>query len=670
MSATDPFTVTYKIARAAAWSDGTPITADDFTYLTGQMQTQDGTIDPAGYRMITSVQSRDAGKTAVVVFRAPFQDWRELFSALLPSHTLKDAPGGWTDALDFILPVSGNRYKFTDLDTTTNEATLLRNDKFWGTQPGPASVVFRFGDGPALLDAFKRGDLQALLLRPDSATRAALDAAVPAQRRIVVPRPATIQLLFGVTSGPTAELKVRQAVAVGLDMPAVRTALGGTAGAVVAPSSAFALPATEPVSTVPSGATATTPATSVPESTAAGSVPGTAGNAATARTLLQSAGYRAGGVYFERDGTPLRLRLAYPAANARFAAAAVLIQAELGRVGIEIDLVSEPQGTVVADRFATTASADLALLAVPRGSSDAIAAASAFGCAEPPASPSTALAATATPPTPVLASSSSPASPSGETPTSTSAGGGPAVNQGAGNVSRFCDQSVQPALTRWLVDGRVDESLATLSDRPVAADQPGSAHGDLRRVRATGGRAEERLSGLGLGHAIGRPAELAVVIARTHPSGARRTRRPGRRAGRFPTVRPAKYAPANFREMRKRRRLGSPGSPRPEMAENADAPRRPGWRPANLPEDGPARTQVPAIGGRGRRNYSSGSRCPERPNSVRRSVWQTGELFRVRSPIRFSPANQRSTFGHDRSCDLAHQVRRFLESGGQEHPRS
>src|SRR5690348_4557743 len=66
------FTVTYKIRPEASWTDNAPIAADDFWYLWRQMVSQPGVVDPAGYDLITGVQSIDGGKTAVVTFSQPY----------------------------------------------------------------------------------------------------------------------------------------------------------------------------------------------------------------------------------------------------------------------------------------------------------------------------------------------------------------------------------------------------------------------------------------------------------------------------------------------------------------------------------------------------------------------------------------------------------------------
>jgi ABC-type transport system substrate-binding protein len=50
VSATEPFTVTYRIRRDAQWSDTAPIAAEDFGYLAEQMRTQPGVVDSRGWQ--------------------------------------------------------------------------------------------------------------------------------------------------------------------------------------------------------------------------------------------------------------------------------------------------------------------------------------------------------------------------------------------------------------------------------------------------------------------------------------------------------------------------------------------------------------------------------------------------------------------------------------------
>ena len=361
-----PFTVTYTVDRKASWSDGTPITAEDFSYLRDQLLVQPGTISSAGYRLISAITSRDAGKTVEVQFSAPYPDWQTLFSPLLPSHLMKDSPGGWAAALDNDIPIAGNRYRMSSYDPVTGQVNLARNDKYWGAQPGPVAVALRLGDPADLLAAFNRGDVQALWLAPNTSVAAALEAAVPADRRTVVPIPTSTQLVFNTTSGATAEPAIRRAIAAGISPATVAADL--TAGWLIG------------------GATITSQVTlpaqnSTDQSTAP---PIATGDQQAASDELESAGFTRNGLYATKNGEVLRLTLGYPSGDLRLAAAARTIQAELGSVGIEVDLLADTANNLIETRMAA-GTFDLALIPLPRGYANPTAAASAFGC--PPDDP-------------------------------------------------------------------------------------------------------------------------------------------------------------------------------------------------------------------------------------------------------------------------------------------
>ena len=87
-------------------------------------------------------------------------------------------------------------------DPVTGQISLARNDKYWGTPPQPAAVILRLGDPADLLAAYSRGDVQALWFAPTGAMATAVQDAVPADLRTVVPTPASVQLVFNTTTGP------------------------------------------------------------------------------------------------------------------------------------------------------------------------------------------------------------------------------------------------------------------------------------------------------------------------------------------------------------------------------------------------------------------------------------------------------------------------------------
>ena len=141
----DPFTVTYKIRPEAQWTDNAPIAADDYWYLWRQMVSEPGVVDPAGYDLITGVQSIEGGKTAVVTFSQPYPAWRELFNDILPAHIVKDVPGGFAAGLVRALPVTGGQFRVENIDPQRDEILLARNDRYWAEPAKPDQILFRRG---------------------------------------------------------------------------------------------------------------------------------------------------------------------------------------------------------------------------------------------------------------------------------------------------------------------------------------------------------------------------------------------------------------------------------------------------------------------------------------------------------------------------------------------
>ena len=97
-----PFTITYKIHPRARWSDGVPVSAQDFVFtyranvaLKGQLY--DNTL----VEQVRRVQVIDR-KTVRVLLRSRFADWRGLFGIVLPRHALvgEDLTRTWIDRID------------------------------------------------------------------------------------------------------------------------------------------------------------------------------------------------------------------------------------------------------------------------------------------------------------------------------------------------------------------------------------------------------------------------------------------------------------------------------------------------------------------------------------------------------------------------------------------
>jgi peptide/nickel transport system substrate-binding protein len=145
----DPQTIVYKIKQNAAWSDGTPVSADDFIYWwenCNETNKKADCVSTTGYKDIESVTGSDGGKTVTTVYKNKFADWKSLFSQyIIPAHYGKAQPGGWNTGFDKNpekIPSAGPF--IVDSYTAGQSLTLKRNDKYYGTKAHLDSIVFRY----------------------------------------------------------------------------------------------------------------------------------------------------------------------------------------------------------------------------------------------------------------------------------------------------------------------------------------------------------------------------------------------------------------------------------------------------------------------------------------------------------------------------------------------
>jgi ABC-type transport system substrate-binding protein len=245
VTAQDPFTITYQLRNQANWSDGAPIAAEDFRFLWQQMITQPGVVDPAGYRHISDVSSSGGGKTVTVTMTEPYPAWRELFSNLLPSHLVKDVPGGFANGLVEKIPVSGGNFDIKSVDRGRDEILLERNDRYWGTPAAPDQILLRRGGTPAqLADSLRTGDAQMTLVHGGVATQAQL-AAIPSVRTAIMPQSRELQFVLNGRSGDLSDPRVRHGVLALLD-PALLATVGAQTGGWVEPVRAQILTPSDP----------------------------------------------------------------------------------------------------------------------------------------------------------------------------------------------------------------------------------------------------------------------------------------------------------------------------------------------------------------------------------------------------------------------------------------
>ena len=223
----DPFTVTYHLVDDAQWSDGLPVTGDDFAYLWQQMARQPNVVGQAGYRAITEVQTSGGGKVVTVTFENEYPAWRELFANLLPSHKLRSDPTGFQTGMDKGKPVTAGPFAVYSIDRARDEVRLIRNDRYWRTPPQLDQVVLRrAGTLPQMAQTVRNGDTGVVALTAGAASAAEV-AAVPGVRSDRMPSTRALAVNLNTRAGVMTELQVRQAVLGMLNADVISAAAAG-----------------------------------------------------------------------------------------------------------------------------------------------------------------------------------------------------------------------------------------------------------------------------------------------------------------------------------------------------------------------------------------------------------------------------------------------------------
>lgn len=446
----NPFTVTYKIRPEAAWTDNAPIGADDYWYLWRQMVSHPGVVDPAGYDLITGVQSVEGGKTAVVTFSQPYPAWRELFNDILPAHIVKDVPGGFGAGLARALPVTGGQFRVDNIDPQRDEILLARNDRYWGEPAKPDQILFRRAGSPAALaDSIRNGDTQVAQVHGGQAAFAQLSA-IPDVRtdRIVGPR--VMQLTLRAQQPALTDLRVRKALFGLLDVDLLAAVGAGSDNTVTlaqaqvrSPSDPGYVPTAPPAITSEAalGLLADAGYQVQPVETPQTTTPGTPGPDEARGQII-------------KDGEPLKIVLGVAANDPTSIAVANTAADQLRNVGITASVSALDPVTLYGEAMIDN-SIDAVVGWHSAGGDLATSLASRYGCPALEATP----VSTVTPAPSVTATTSPPrtsstvtSAPPASTPTTTGTEAPESPEstgelvQAPSNLTGICDRSIQPRI--------------------------------------------------------------------------------------------------------------------------------------------------------------------------------------------------------------------------------
>ncbi len=308
----DGLTVTYKLRSGVNWHDGRPFTSADvkFTWET-IVSPRTNVVSRDGYDKIAGIDTPDAN-TVVIRFREYYAPYLTLFGVILPKHVLEGAPDA-SKATFNRAPVGTGPFKFKEWRMA--EAIVLEaNPGYFRGKPTLDAIIYKIiPDTNIMLSQLKADDVDIV----SSVNPALFDKvkAINGVRAVVTPNMIWEHLDFNLDNPLFLDVRIRQAVALGLDRQAI---VAGALKSMASPAAGDQSPlswAFNPVTKVP------------PRSVAA------------ARDLLAQAGWQPGpdGI-FTQNGRRLSFSLTTTAGNKTREIVAQTIAQQLKEVGIEVNV--------------------------------------------------------------------------------------------------------------------------------------------------------------------------------------------------------------------------------------------------------------------------------------------------------------------------------------------
>lgn len=159
----DGTTITFNLRDDIQWSDGTPITSEDFVFTYEMVMDPNNVVQSTyPYDSIASVEAPD-DTTVVVAFNEPFAPWiSTLWHSILPAHVLRpvfEAEGTLDEAEWNLAPtVSAGPYVFAEWESGSF-ARFVRNENYYGEAPLIDEIFVRFvPDDASQVAALQAGD--------------------------------------------------------------------------------------------------------------------------------------------------------------------------------------------------------------------------------------------------------------------------------------------------------------------------------------------------------------------------------------------------------------------------------------------------------------------------------------------------------------------------------
>ncbi|WP_433698119.1 ABC transporter family substrate-binding protein [Nocardiopsis sp. CA-288880] len=168
----DGLEVSYTLNPDAVWSNGEPITWEDYE---AQVITRKGERDgefevgsDTGYKWIEDVVQGEDEFSFTLEFSRPYADWPALFDIVYPKEYMEDEEL-FLEGYDGEIPVTAGPFANPEFDDVTQRITVTKNEDWWGEPAMLDEIVFTHVAIDGQATAFNNGEIDAFYLGYDAA---------------------------------------------------------------------------------------------------------------------------------------------------------------------------------------------------------------------------------------------------------------------------------------------------------------------------------------------------------------------------------------------------------------------------------------------------------------------------------------------------------------------
>ncbi|MBB6170595.1 peptide/nickel transport system substrate-binding protein [Nocardiopsis mwathae] len=169
----DGTTLTFELNPDATWSNGDPITWEDYAAqaeTVGGHRDDDAKFeigDKTGYERIEKTEEGENEFEAVFTFSTPFGEWPRLFAHLYPKEYMED-PEKFNKDYEHDFPVTAGPFGDVEFDKTKETVTVNKSEDWWGEPAKLDRIIYHHYGNDALPNVMNNGEIDGFYLGYDA----------------------------------------------------------------------------------------------------------------------------------------------------------------------------------------------------------------------------------------------------------------------------------------------------------------------------------------------------------------------------------------------------------------------------------------------------------------------------------------------------------------------